>query len=218
MWDEINPWLAGGGLVLGAAFGIIAQRTRFCVVSAVSNLSLMGDFRQVHAYLAALAVAVVGTFALEWFHLVTIADSGYRRPALNWLGGLGGGLLFGFGSMLAGGCASRTLVRTAEGNLGALLSLIAFALSGMAMLFGLLGPIQAWVLERAQPVGVGDAALSAILHWPPWVLPLGVGSACLAAILMLGNWRDHKGTIAGGRSHWIAGGRRLVGHRGSGCG
>jgi hypothetical protein len=43
MLDQINPWLAGRGLGLGAAFGIIAQRSRFCVVSAVSNFALMRD-------------------------------------------------------------------------------------------------------------------------------------------------------------------------------
>ena len=198
MWDQLNPWLAGGGLVLGAAFGIIAQRSRFCVVSAVSNFALMRDYRQVHAYLAALGVAAIGTFALEWADLVTIAESSYRRPALNWLGALGGGLLFGIGSMLAGGCASRTLVRTAEGNLGALLTLIAFALSGMAMLFGLLGPVQTWVVEHALPIGAGDASVSVILQWPPWALPLAVGIACLAGILWLGDWRDHRGTVLGG--------------------
>ncbi len=198
MWDQINPWFAGGGFALGAAFGIVAQRSRFCMVAAFSNLALMRDYRQVHAYLTALGVAVLGTFALEWFDLVTLAETGYRRPALNLLGALGGGLLFGIGSLLAGGCASRTLVRTAEGNLGALLTLIVFALAAMAMLFGALGPVLAWVLDRALPIGAGDASLSAILRWPPWILPLGVGMACLAAILGLGNWRDHKGTIAGG--------------------
>lgn len=198
MWDQINPWLAGGGLALGAAFGVVAQRSRFCMVAAFSNLALMRDYRQAHAYLAALGVAVIGTFALEWSELVPIAETGFRRPALNWLGALGGGLLFGIGSMLAGGCASRTLVRTAEGNLGALLTLIAFALAAMATLFGALGPILAWVLERASPIGAGDASVSALLNAPPWILPLGVGMACLAVILWLGNWRDHKGTIAGG--------------------
>lgn len=198
MWDQLNPWLAGGGLVLGVAFGVIAQRSRFCVVSAVSNFALMRDFRQVHAYLAALGVAVAGTFALEWADLVSVAESSYRRPSLNWLGALGGGLLFGLGSMLAGGCASRTLVRTSEGNLGALLTLIAFALSGMAMLFGLLGPLQDWVVEFALPIGAGDATLSAVLGWPTWVLPLALAGACLAGILGLGNWRDHKATVAGG--------------------
>ncbi|WP_296809098.1 YeeE/YedE thiosulfate transporter family protein [Thiocapsa sp.] len=99
MWDQINPWLTGGGLAIGFAFGVVAQRSRFCVVSALSNFVIMRDYRQLHAYLAALGVAVIGTFALEWWHLVAIADSGYRRPAFNWLGALGGGLIFGFGAV-----------------------------------------------------------------------------------------------------------------------
>ena len=213
MLNQINPWLAGGGLAVGAAFGVVAQRSRFCMVAAVSNFALMRDYRQVHAYLAALGLAVIGTFALEWADLVDIAETGYRRPALNLLGALGGGLLFGIGSMLAGGCASRTLVRTAEGNLGALLTLIVFALFAMATLFGALAPALAWVLARASPIGAGDASLSAILGWPAWVLPPAVGAACLAAILRLGNWRDHKGAILGGlligllvlASWWVTG-------------
>ena len=45
---------------------------------------------------------------------------------------MGGGALFGVGAMFTGGCASRTLIRTAEGNIGALLTLMAFAIAGMA--------------------------------------------------------------------------------------
>lgn len=48
-----------------------------------------------HAYLAALGVAVIGTFALEWLDLVTIAESGYRRPAFNWLGALAAAIVAG---------------------------------------------------------------------------------------------------------------------------
>ncbi len=198
MWDQISPWLASGGLALGAAFGIVAQRSRFCVVAAVSNFTMMRDYRQLHAYLAALGVAVAGTFILEWSQIVAIAETGYRSPAFNWLGALGGGMLFGVGSMLAGGCASRTLVRTAEGNLGAILTLMAFAAAGMTTLFGILDPLRGWVLTRALPLRSGDASLSAIMHWPAWVLPLGVGLACLVTVLLLGRWRDHKGTIAAG--------------------
>lgn len=198
MWEEINPWLVGGGLVLGIAFGIVAQRSRFCVVSAMSNFTLMRDYRQLHAYLAALGVAVLGTFALEWSHLVDIAATGYRRPALNWLGAIGGGLVFGFGAMLAGGCASRTLVRTAEGSLGALLTLLAFAVFGMATLFGVLEPLRGWVQNQALPLSADDAPLAVILHWPPWVVPMAVVLACLTVILLLGRWREHKYTVAAG--------------------
>lgn len=198
MWDQINPWLAGGGLAIGVAFGVVAQRSRFCVVSALSNFALMRDYRQLHAYLAALGIAVIGTFALEWWQLVAVGDSSYRRPAFNWLGALGGGLIFGFGAMLAGGCASCTLVRTAEGNLGALLTLLTFALIAMAAMFGTLGPVQAWVMDHALPIGAGDASLSIILHWPMWIAPAAVGLACLYAILEFGQWRDHPGNIVAG--------------------
>ncbi len=198
MWDSIDLWLTTGGLALGSAFGVVAQRSRFCVVAAVSNFALMRDYRQLHAYLAALGVAVIGTFALEWSELVAIADTAYRRPALDWLGALGGGLMFGAGAMLAGGCASRTLIRTAEGNLGALLTLMAFAISSMATLFGALEPVRVRVLALALPISAGDASISAVMHWPAWALPLGVALACLAAVLSLGSWWDHKGIIGGG--------------------
>ena len=108
--------LAGGGLIVGMIFGAVAQHSRFCVVAAVGNLVLIRDYRQLHAYLTALAFALSGTALLELWQWVDIGESGFRRPVLNWLGGLGGGLMFGFGAMLAGGCASRTLIRTAEGN------------------------------------------------------------------------------------------------------
>lgn len=200
MLEGINPWLAGGGLALGAAFGFIAQRSRFCVVSAVSNFALMREFRQLNAYLAAAGIAVAGTFFLEWLLLVPIADSGFRRPSLNWIGALGGGVVFGVGSMLAGGCASRTLIRCAEGNIGALLTLLAFALTSMATLFGALGPLREWILANALPIRAGDASLSVILGWPVWVLPIGIALGCLAIVLRLGRSRSHLGTILAGSS------------------
>ncbi len=55
---EPDHWLAGGGLLLGFLFGAAAQRSRFCMVAAVSNLALMRDYRQVHAWLATLGIAL----------------------------------------------------------------------------------------------------------------------------------------------------------------
>ncbi|MCP4409968.1 MAG: YeeE/YedE family protein [Gammaproteobacteria bacterium] len=197
--EQHNFWLMGGGLVLGMLFGMIAQRSRFCVVAAVSNLVLMRDYRQLHAYLAALAVALLGTTILELGGWVDIAASAYRRPMLNWLGSLGGGLVFGFGAMLAGGCASRTVVRVAEGDLGALIALLAFALTGMTTLFGVLDPVRGWIAQAAStPLVSGDAALSVLVGLPAWILPLSLAMGCLALIVRLGNWQAHLGIVASG--------------------
>ena len=132
MRDIIIPWGAGGGLTLGLLFGVLAQRSRFCVVAALSNLWLMHDRRHINAWLSALAVALLGTTALERLDLVSIADSSYRRPSVDRPALLGGGLVLGYGAILAGGCATRTLIRVREGNLGALITLLTFALAGMA--------------------------------------------------------------------------------------
>jgi uncharacterized membrane protein YedE/YeeE len=197
--EQFNFWLLGGGLVLGLLFGIIAQHSRFCVVAAVSNLVLMRDYRQFHAYLAALAVALLGTTILELGGWVDIAASAYRLPMLNWLGSLGGGLAFGFGAMLAGGCASRTVVRVAEGNIGALIALLAFAMTGMATLFGVLDPVRGWVTTAAStPLVSGDAALSVLVGLPAWIFPLALVLVCLTLILRLGDWQAHRGMVVSG--------------------
>ena len=59
--EGINAWLVGGGLAVGAIFGLLIQYQRFCMVAATGNLFLIGDKRQVLAFLAALIVAIAGT-------------------------------------------------------------------------------------------------------------------------------------------------------------
>ena len=50
--------------------------------------------------------------------------------------------------MLAGGCAGRTTVRAAEGNLGAWVVLLAFALTAAATYFGALEPYRVWLVQN----------------------------------------------------------------------
>jgi uncharacterized membrane protein YedE/YeeE len=46
-----------------------------------------------------------------------------------WLGSLLGGMIFGVGMLIAGGCASSTLWRIGEGQTKMMVTLLAFALS-----------------------------------------------------------------------------------------
>lgn len=199
MFEDLNPWIGWGGLVLGLLFGVVCQRSRFCVVAALSNLVLMRDTRQLHAFLAALGVALVGTGLLETLQWVDIGASSYRNASFNWLGALAGGLVFGIGAMLAGGCASRTLVRSVEGNLGALVTLLVFALAGMATLFGVIEPLRGWLTQAtAIPLAIDQTHLTGIFGLPAWLLPGLFFLLCGTAILLIGDWRGSQSQILAG--------------------
>jgi uncharacterized membrane protein YedE/YeeE len=169
------------------------------MMAAVSNLVLMRDRRQLHAYLAAVAVATLGTHLLEAGGWVAIAESSYRGTRLDWAGALFGGLLFGFGSTLAGGCAGRTLVNAAEGNAGGLLALLAFALAATITQFGVLGPWRVWLSETtAVQLSTGTASIAALTGLPPLALALAVSLGCIAVIALAAKRVGHPGPVLAG--------------------
>jgi uncharacterized membrane protein YedE/YeeE len=77
-----------------------------------------------------------------------------------------GGLMFGFGMVLAGGCASRNLVRAGAGDLRAALALLVLALFAYMAVGGVLGPWRAG-LEAATAVDLpgGGKSLAAIVAY-----------------------------------------------------
>jgi hypothetical protein len=176
-----------GGALIGLGFGAAVQRSRMCMMAAVSNRVLMGDSRQMHAYLLAVAVAVAGTAGLEAGGWVPIAESAYRGGRIDWLGTSLGGLLFGFGAVLAGGCVGRTLVAAAEGNGGSLLALLVFALAAAATQYGMLEPLRVWLFtSTAVDLPGGTAALAELLGLPGWALAGLFVAACLVVVLGTG--------------------------------
>jgi hypothetical protein len=184
MEQELNLWLIGGGLLLGVLFGAIVQRSRFCVLAAVSNWALMRDLRQAHGYLAAVAVAVTGAALLEYTGLVPVGESIYRGTRIDWLGAIAGGAVFGFGVALAGGCAGRLLVRAAEGSAGALVALVAVGAGAAACAYGVLAPARTELADAtALTLASGDSSLTALLGMPFWVAPVAVAVGAVLAIV-----------------------------------
>lgn len=193
-----NPWLSGGGLIIGLAFGVIVQRQRFCMVAAIGNLLLIRDWRHAQAFLAALAVAIAGTQWLEAGALVPVAESAYRTGRFEWLAATAGGLVFGFGAVFAGGCAARTLVRAAEGGLGSWVALIAFAVAAAATQYGILADIRVRLSDwSAVSFSGGDSSIAALLNVSPWLA--GVASAVICAAVIAITWRgSHDSRLIGG--------------------
>ena len=151
--------LAAGGLVAGFFFGAIVEATGFCAMGAVADMMTSGDTRRFRAWVLAIAAAILGAQALETYGVVSLDQSMYRAPRLNWAGNILGGLMFGFGMSLAGGCASRNLVRAGAGDLRSALTLLVVGLLAYMTTGGILGPWRA-SLETATAVALPGGASS----------------------------------------------------------
>lgn len=102
-------YIAVGVLLCGLALGYILQRSRFCIASAYTDLLVFKDGVLFRALLVFILVSSVGFFLVE----INPSREGYV-VALGWPTVLGG-LLFGCGMVLAGGCAAGTIMRLGEG-------------------------------------------------------------------------------------------------------
>jgi uncharacterized membrane protein YedE/YeeE len=125
--------------IAGGAFGAVANRTNFCTMGAISDWVLMGDLRRMRAWMLAIAVAMVGTHALHASSLIDVDESIYRSADFGWFGAVLGGLMFGFGMTLAGGCGNKTLVRIGTGNLKSVYVFLVLGIAAYATLRGLTG-------------------------------------------------------------------------------
>lgn len=195
--EGLNLWLVGGGLAVGAIFGLLVQHHRFCMVAATGNFLLIKDNRQLLAFVAALLVAITGTQLLEFTETVAIADSSYRNSQLDWFGASLGGLIFGIGGVLAGGCATRTLVRSAEGSVNAIIALVFFMLFAAAAQFSFLETMRLGITTATSVELSGDASIAAILGLPQWLPAVVIVGLMLAYIIKYWNPEAKNMVFAG---------------------
>ena len=124
-----------GFFIVALVLGVVVSRTNFCTMGAVSDWVNINDFGRLGAWLLAVAVAMLSVVALESLSVIDLNQSRppYRTANFAWLRYLLGGLLFGVGMTLAGGCVSRNLVRFGGGNLKSLITLLIAAFFAFLM-------------------------------------------------------------------------------------
>lgn len=129
--------LRGVLVLLAIALGIVNQRARFCVVRAFREPFMTGDGSMTKAVALALLVGLAGFAIIKGSDLNEIRDlSEAVRPSV-FLGSLLGGLIFGIGMVLTGGCASGSLWRLGEGQLKFVAVLLMFSVSNSIFSFTL---------------------------------------------------------------------------------
>ncbi len=162
------------GIVLGLAFGGLAERSRFCLRRGLAG-SIDERRSALGVWAMALAVAVIGTTSIVGLGLIEAQSHRFLAPQLPVAAIMIGGVLFGAGMVLARGCASRLTVLAGTGNLRALAVLIVFAVLAHATLKGALAPLRVWLGSFGVTVGSG-ASLSALPGGAPLVAAvLGAG-------------------------------------------
>jgi len=146
--------------VFGIAFimGLIANKSNFCTMGAVSDLVNMGDSGRMRAWMLAMAVAIIGVVVLEagGFGSVDSTLPPYRGSNFAWLEYILGGTLFGIGMTLGSGCGNKTLVRIGGGNIKSIFLFIVISTCAYFMI---------------NPFPGSDSTLYSVL-FHPWTSPV----------------------------------------------
>src|ERR1700716_4761637 len=95
------------GLVIGLIYGAVGLLSGFCLMSSLRGWWANGDSRLIRSYALALGVAVAVVQLLAAGSVVDLGKSIYLQPSFSAPLMFSGGLLFGYGMVLANGCGSR---------------------------------------------------------------------------------------------------------------
>ncbi len=166
---------------IGVLFGFFLQKGDLCGASAFSEVVLARDWRKVGGLGVAIVVSMAGIAAgdlLGWIQL--------NPKPLMWAAVVLGGLVFGVGMVLAGGCVSGCLYKGATGNLNSLAALL-------AMPFGIglveYGPISAWAKQlktvQLTTADGGPITLSSLTGMPFWLLAVLIAAATVGIVLWI---------------------------------
>src|SRR5437773_5237243 len=171
-------------------------------MGAVSDWVNMGELSRMRMWLLAIAVALLGSSALELVGVVDLRKSIYPSPNFTWLSYIVGGFLFGVGMTLGSGCGSKTLIRVGAGNLKSLIVYVFLGIAAYMTLRGVLGAFRVGVLEKAVITLPAGQDLPSILGVHRAILAALVAGAILAFVYAIKHFRSNfdytlRGVVTG---------------------
>ena len=170
------------GLIIGAAFGYVLQRGRYCVNTAFRDVMFINDFTLLRAYVLGVVITIIGANFLEDIGMI----GELRRQAFVPWANIIGGYVFGMGIVLAGGCGSGILYRVGEGLIAALVAVFGFFF-GIAMTkSGILSPINDFLHHEDRVVWLADDSIPTlynIIGINKWIVIVIIAAAAIPFIL-----------------------------------
>src|SRR5712675_1701211 len=125
------------GLLIGLVYGAVGLLSGFCLMSSLRGWWAQGDSRLIRSFALALGVAIAATQLLAAGGIVDLGKTIYLQPSFSAPLMFAGGLVFGYGMVLANGCGSRALVLLSTLGVNEVLArmLAASAMSGALIIF-----------------------------------------------------------------------------------
>ncbi len=190
------------GLLLGGVAGFVMHRADYCVAGMFRDAFLFRNFSLLRALFLQVVVTMVLFELLRRLGLLPLFPFPLLGPPA--LSNILGGMLFGLGMVLAGGCVVGTLYKMGAGSL---LSAIAFA--GLILGSGLYAELHPWWIGLAKQTILvkGPLTIPALLGIDPGLLVIALA---LPAFWLIYRWRgegqwQEETMVRGYLAPWRAG-------------
>jgi len=175
-----------GFTLIGLFIGIILQRSRWCVVRALREPFITGDSDSAVAIIAGLIVGLLGFTVIKIMGIggeMTMVGSNFWMPAII------GGLIFGFGMTIAGGCTVGSTWRAGEGHVKLWLALIGIIIAA---------PLTAEYIKPAF-MNMLPASMKQQIFLPDYFTYLGAVVIMLLILLiwfLFAKWNERTGKLS----------------------
>lgn len=155
-------------LGVGFLFGFALQKGDLCGVSAMSEVIIMRDKKKLFGFWIAILTSMVLFAIFENIGVIQLAPK-----KLIWLSALVGGIIFGTGTVLGGGCISGCMYKGATGNINSIAALLSIPIGISLVDFGPLQSFNKYLLTFVINDANGKAiTLHSFLGVPYWTIVL----------------------------------------------
>lgn len=125
-------------VVIGVIFGFVSQQKQFCFSGSIKDYIHTKSTKRAASVVMAMIVAIISTTIIANYFDLDLSQSNYYKSNINYFAIIAGGVMFGVGMMIADGCSSRSLVKFAQGDSNALITLVFMAIFAFAATRGIL--------------------------------------------------------------------------------
>jgi uncharacterized protein len=125
---------------IGFLFGFFLQKGDLCASSAMSEAIMFKDTSKLWGFWVAIVTTMLSLSIIDQLGFISVAP----KPFM-WFSSIIGGIIFGVGMVLAGGCISGVLYKGASGNINSIMALMAVPFGVAAVELGPLNNIHVWM-------------------------------------------------------------------------